>query len=162
MTTTFEALTWRGGEDVQLLAYGIFPSGGPGPEIDFTACDPAPPTRRFRFDLPLEDDQGRPIRCVTLYESQWQKGFHGDGTATVRPLVACLLRTIVAHGARVAWCMFEGMFHYDHLLTDDICDQVYAYHTQALAAPRLAFDETRAGAAWKHEIRQLRTLAEWR
>ena len=159
MTTTIDALVWSG-RGVQLLAYGIFPLGRPGPLIDFSACDPSPPRDRFRFDLPLEDDQGKLIRCVTLYESEWE-GFPGKGPETVPAIVSCQLRRIVAHGAKLAWCMFEGIFHYDHLLTDDISDQVYAYHRQSLSEPRLAFDEiTRTSHAWKLEVRELRALTE--
>ncbi|MCP4964922.1 MAG: hypothetical protein GY926_06765 [bacterium] len=42
----------------------------------------------------------------------------------VEYLAGCLDQA-VAGGAMVAWFGFEGSFHFDHLLTPDVADQVY-------------------------------------
>ncbi|MEO6086534.1 MAG: hypothetical protein ABIQ18_25815 [Umezawaea sp.] len=41
------------------------------------------------------------------------------------PQLEACLSTACRHPGSVAWPTFEGSFHFDHLLTDDVADQVY-------------------------------------
>ncbi|MEU2065096.1 hypothetical protein [Streptomyces sp. NPDC013455] len=71
------------------------------------------------------------------------------------------LRRLCADGRAVAWAGFEGSFHYDHLLTEDIASSVYGYSASG-AEPVVAWDfATLRSAAWRQRIAGIRaTLQE--
>ncbi|MEU6229094.1 hypothetical protein [Streptomyces sp. NPDC047042] len=71
------------------------------------------------------------------------------------------LRRLCADGRAVAWAGFEGSFHYDHLLTEDIASSVYGYCASG-AEPVVAWDlATLRSAAWRQRIAETRaTLQE--
>ncbi|MEV5145133.1 hypothetical protein [Streptomyces sp. NPDC052727] len=70
------------------------------------------------------------------------------------------LRRLCADGRATAWAGFEGSFHYDHLLTEDIASSVYGYCVGG-AEPVVAWDfATLRGAAWKKRIAETRAALE--
>lgn len=57
------------------------------------------------------------------------------------------LQVAIAGGASLAWFAFEGSFDFEHLLTPDIADQVYAVATPKGEELALV-DEQREGSDW--------------
>lgn len=58
----------------------------------------------------------------------------------------------------VAWAAFEGSFSFDHLLTADIANQVYAVADTRGAAVAVD-DQARASAAWADRVARARAAA---
>jgi hypothetical protein len=52
--------------------------------------------------------------------------FHDISQEFVPYLMQCLQKAC-AGADGVAWLGFEGSFHFDHLFTEDIADQIYGY-----------------------------------
>ncbi|GAA5017797.1 hypothetical protein [Streptomyces siamensis] len=70
------------------------------------------------------------------------------------------LRRLCADGRAVAWAGFEGSFHYDHLLAEDIASSVYGYCVSG-AEPVVVEDfATLRGVAWKMRIGEARAALE--
>ncbi|WP_217241713.1 hypothetical protein [Streptomyces sp. AC555_RSS877] len=70
------------------------------------------------------------------------------------------LRRLCADGRAVAWAGFEGSFHYDHLLTEDMASSVYGCCVSG-AEPEVARDFTiLRGAAWRKRIAETRAALE--
>ncbi|MGW3644580.1 hypothetical protein [Streptomyces sp. NPDC000878] len=70
------------------------------------------------------------------------------------------LRKAAAHAEGIAWVTFEGAFHFDHLFTDDIADQIYGYCV-AGDEPVVVWDrEIMKSDQWKREIRETRSVLD--
>ncbi|MFI0424448.1 hypothetical protein [Spongiactinospora sp. 9N601] len=69
----------------------------------------------------LEDDRGFP-RLPLVYEYDFV--FEVLPEDLRQRLEACL-RTACEHSGSVAWLAFEGSFHFDHILTESVADQIY-------------------------------------
>ncbi|WP_330290192.1 hypothetical protein [Streptomyces sp. NBC_00576] len=70
------------------------------------------------------------------------------------------LRKAAAHAEGIAWLTFEGAFHFDHLFTDDIADQIYGYCVSG-DEPVVAWDrEIMTSDRWKREIREVRSVLD--
>ncbi|WP_406004925.1 hypothetical protein OG440_01185 [Streptomyces sp. NBC_00637] len=71
-----------------------------------------------------------------------------------------VLRRLCADGRAIAWAGFEGSFHYDHLLTEDIASSVYGYCVSG-TEPEVAWSfAILRGAAWKKRIAGTRATLE--
>ncbi|MFF9660404.1 hypothetical protein [Streptomyces griseoluteus] len=64
-----------------------------------------------------------------------------DTSLDLRQYTRAVLRRLCADTRAVAWAAFEGTFHYDELLTDQVADQVYGYCTTG-AEPVVEWDVT--------------------
>ena len=84
-----------------------------------------------------------------------------DPTPDLSAYTCEALRRLCAAGPAVAWAGFEGSFHYDHLLTDDIASSVYGYCASG-TEPVVAGDfATLRGEAWRQRMSEARaTLQE--
>jgi hypothetical protein len=70
------------------------------------------------------------------------------------------LRKASVHAGGIAWLTFEGAFHFDHLFTDDIADQIYGYCV-AGEEPVVAWErEIMKSDRWKREIREVRSVLD--
>lgn len=70
------------------------------------------------------------------------------------------LRKAAAYAEGIAWLTFEGAFHFDHLFTDDIADQIYGYCV-AGNEPVVVWDrEIMKSDQWKREIREARSVLD--
>jgi len=65
--------------------------------------------------------------------------------------VAGCLSEAVNAGALVAWFAFEGSFHFDNLLTPEICSQVYGVGDRAGIALVTAADQL-ASVGWAQRV----------
>ncbi|MFF0021816.1 hypothetical protein ACWERY_06760 [Streptomyces sp. NPDC004082] len=84
--------------------------------------------------------------------------FH-DTSLTLSRYTCEALRRLCADGSAVAWA-FEGSFHYDHLLTEDIASSVYG-HCASGTEPVVAWDfATLRGTAWKGRVAETRAALE--
>lgn len=73
-------------------------------------------------------------------------------------VVTAWLPQALAAGAKLAWFAFEGSFDFEHVLTADIADQVYAVATREGVELALA-DEQREGATWPATLEAARRCA---
>ena len=137
MTALAAAISW-GGTNVVLSLFVVWPTA------ERRAVAPpalAHPAEVRTYDL---DDDGGYLGSKSVTEI--------DVVFRVVPpdldqLVQAWLASSMAAGATVAWFAFEGSFHFEHLLTADVADQVYAVadaHSVALATD----DDHRATAGW--------------
>jgi hypothetical protein len=148
-----EAITWSGPAVVILftigrvespLREGEFDMWGTGPdEVGLYEMSSEPRERQAtvrEYDLTFEEDRL-------------------DGPDFPAYLRECL-RKASAHAEGIAWLTFEGAFHFDHLFTDDIADQIYGYCV-AGDDPVVAWDrELMKSDGWKREIREVRSVLD--
>ena len=140
MTAVEEALTWSGnGADVSVF---VVTRAGAGVALDTTVGDDRPQPSVF----PLDQDDPPSLPGLDVVEVDAHFGaLPGD----LAGYVTTLLQRALDGGAVVAWCAFEGSFHFDHLLTGDVADQVYGVASRSTGV-RLALDDaTRTGAGWR-------------
>ncbi|MER7957317.1 hypothetical protein [Streptomyces sp. NPDC096030] len=79
-----------------------------------------------------------------------------DVSLDLREYTRGVLRRVCADARAVAWAAFEGTFHYDALLTDEVAHQVYGYCTTG-AEPVVEWDlEALRGEEWRRRITEAR------
>ncbi|MFE2872137.1 hypothetical protein [Embleya sp. NPDC059259] len=123
-----QALRWDG-VDAMVSLFAVHPRTAPavaGPLVP----DPAPVAVGVHV---LHDaDAVLPglvvVECDLTYERL---------PADLAALLTGILEQACADGAVLAWLGFEGSFHFEHLLTADIADQIYGVCSNDLG-PRLA------------------------
>ncbi|MER5398131.1 hypothetical protein [Streptomyces sp. NPDC002599] len=83
-----------------------------------------------------------------------------DVSLDLREYTRAVLRRVCADTQAVAWAAFEGAFHYDELLTDQVAHQVYGYCT-ADAEPVVEWDTVALrGEEWRHRIAEARAAVD--
>jgi hypothetical protein len=102
----------------------------------------------------------QPAAIASLGLMSYDLTFH-DTSLALSTYTCEALRRLCADGRAVAWAGFEGSFHYDHLLTEDIASSVYGYCASG-AEPVVAWHfATLRSAAWRQRIAETRaTLQE--
>lgn len=145
MSKLLAALSWSG-RDTMLSLFVAFP-GDPTHVL--------PPDRRSQPDAvrtyELEDLDGRlPGLSVVEYDLTFDAP-PPDLEAVVRGW----LQMAIAAGASLAWFAFEGSFDFEHLLTPDIADQIYAVATPEGEELALA-DDRREGPDWVRSLEAAR------
>ncbi|MFB4317446.1 hypothetical protein [Actinomadura sp. 21ATH] len=152
MTSTREAVCWGGPAVVTLFTLGrveeclredAFEIPGMRPdEIDIIRMRPEPD-----------------VKEVAVWE--YDLVFHDVDQDIASYLLQCLPR-VCAGAEGVAWSAFEGSFHFDHLFTDDVAEQIYGY-CMAGEEPAVAWeDEIRKSSGWKRRISDARSAVERR
>ncbi|MFK4103877.1 hypothetical protein ACI2L1_28105 [Streptomyces sp. NPDC019531] len=153
MSSLKEAITWSGPAVVLLFTAGR--AGSRLPDDGFGVFDTPPDEVEF-FEMSAEPGQGRAV--VREYDLTFE-----EDRLDEPDFPGCLrecLRKASAHAEGIAWLMFEGAFHFDHLFTDDIADQVYGYCV-AGGEPVVVWDrETMKSDRWKREIRGVRSVLD--
>ncbi|MEE1766402.1 MULTISPECIES: hypothetical protein [unclassified Streptomyces] len=145
------ALCWRGPVSVNVFVLGAgwtplpkeaFHLAGLVPDAvsAFPLREPPPTVARLglvSYDLDFEDDS---------------LDLHAYTRAALRR---------VCEGTRaVAWTAFEGSFHYDELLTQQVAHQVYGYCVSG-GEPVTAWDITALrGARWRSRVAEARVALE--
>ncbi len=148
MSRLEDALTWSGSGAV--VSVFVATPVGTDPALDLVVGDIRPSsTSVFR----LEQDPPRPWPRLDVDE--FDAGFDAL-PAGLDDYVGTVLQRALDLGAVVAWCAFEGSFHFEHLLTDDVAQQVYA-----VAAPEVGVcvrldDAARTHPAWLWVVRSAR------
>ncbi|GAB3698133.1 hypothetical protein GCM10027589_59570 [Actinocorallia lasiicapitis] len=142
-----DALCWDG--VAPMISCWLVARVPSAPELDFSIGTDSPESVsifEMSRDVPMPEDIGifeYDLRFESLPDSL--EGY----------LREILLRAVRVNGI-VAWLGFEGSFHYDHLLTDDIAPQVYGL-CSASTDPLLAVHEVmRNGDSWRDTMRLYR------
>ncbi|MGW2274161.1 hypothetical protein [Streptomyces yangpuensis] len=83
-----------------------------------------------------------------------------DTALDLREYTRAVLRRLCADGRAVAWAAYEGSFHFDHLLTPDIAEQVYGYCVSGFE-PVVEWDgDALRGDDWKRRIAEVRAAVD--
>ncbi len=106
-------------------------------------------TRTYR----LEDDRDALTALSLVYEYNFE--FEVLPKDLKKPLEACL-RTACEHPGSVAWLAFEGSFHFDHILTESVADQIYGVCATNDSPLVTLDDDAAARAALRDRMRAYR------
>jgi hypothetical protein len=101
----------------------------------------------------LEDDRDALTALSLVYEYNFE--FEVLPKDLKKPLEACL-RTACEHPGSVAWLAFEGSFHFDHILTESVADQIYGVCATGDSPLVVLDDEPAARAALRDRMRAYR------
>jgi hypothetical protein len=115
MSRVREALHWDGFHP----RVSLFLVSGSDAEIDFSPAWEDLPQQVKLYRLVDDSDPGL-IRVVHEYDFDFD-----TLPVNLTPQLEACMSTACRHPGSVAWLAFEGSFHFDHLLTDDVADQVY-------------------------------------
>jgi hypothetical protein len=115
MSRVREALHWDGFSP----RVSLFLVSRSRTEIDFFQAWEDRPRQVKLYRLMDDSDPGR-IRVVYEYDFDFD-----TLPVNLTPQLEACMRTACQNPGSVAWLAFEGSFHFDHLLTDDVADQVY-------------------------------------
>jgi hypothetical protein len=148
-----EALTWSGPAVVLLFTVGRAASALEEDAFDLLG------TRPDEVALfPVSTEAWDRDAVVLAYDLTFDEG-RLDDPGLPGHLRECL-RKAAAHAEGIAWLTFEGAFHFDHLFTDDIADQVYGYCV-AGGEPVVVWDDgTLKSDRWKREIGDVRSALD--
>lgn len=150
MNDVLDALYWNGSE-AMISLYLLTDRDSP-PELDFSTESCSPDEVR---PFTLEDEDGV-IGQLNL--------FTYDLVFTVLPPEAPAYLDEVLRRAseagRMAWLGFEGHFHFDHLMTDDVASQIYGVCRNG-GTPHVVLDQRElVDAAWIETIRRHRRMLD--
>jgi hypothetical protein len=104
------------------------------------------------YELEDPDDILRALEFVEL------DLIYNEPPLDLAEVITAWLQEALTSGAKLAWFAFEGSFDFEHILTADIADQVYAVATGDGVELALA-DEQREGAAWTATLEAVRRRA---
>ncbi|MEV3973488.1 hypothetical protein AB0K68_36045 [Streptomyces sp. NPDC050698] len=103
--------------------------------------------------------QEQPAALASLGLMSYDLTFH-DTSLALSTYTCEVLRRLCADGRAVAWAGFEGSFHYDHLLTEDVASSVYGYCVSG-SEPVVAWDfATLRSAAWRRGMAEARAILQ--
>ncbi|KQW16149.1 hypothetical protein [Streptomyces sp. Root369] len=153
MTSLKEALTWNGPAVVLLFTLGRRESSLDEGQFDILGMRPD------EVDLfPVSTESWDRQAVVQAYDLTFEEE-RLDDPELPGYLRECL-RKASAHAEGIAWLTFEGAFHFDHLFTDDLADQVYGYCV-AGDEPVVVWDrELMKSDRWKREIGDVRSVLD--
>ena len=147
MTRLLEAIGWSG-SGVTLSLFCVF-DALPAPDWDASVGSSVPRRRRMTI---LEDEAGvLAPRVVVSYDLEF-----AAAPSDLARYLREILKRVLDVGARIAWFGFEGSFDYQHLLTEDIADQIYAVATSAGQLWLALDDATLMSPEWRESVEQLR------
>ena len=153
MSSLKDAITWSGPAVVILFTIGRVESPLGDAEFDIAGMRPDEVERYEMSSEPRERGA-----AVLEYDLTFGEDRLDDPEFPGR-LRECLRRA-AAHADGIAWLTFEGAFHFDHLLTDDIAGQVYGYCV-AGGEPVVVWDYgTLKSERWKREIGDVRSALD--
>ncbi|MFF0050351.1 hypothetical protein [Streptomyces sp. NPDC005498] len=115
-----DLLCWRGPVSVNVFVIGA--GNTPLPEEAFHLAGMVPDAF---LPFPLLE---QPEAIERLGPVSYDMDFD-DTSLDLREYMGAVLRYVCADTRAVAWAAFEGAFHYDELLTDQVAHQVYGYCT---------------------------------
>ena len=140
MGTIVDAITWSG-SGATLSLFAVYPQTPP--HVDPGALG----LPEFHAQTYLLDDEAGLLGGGSLVEYD----FHfASVPADLRKCLRTLLDWARASGAIVTWFGFEGSFHFEHLLTEDVANQVYALADNEGIA--LAEDQDLESVTWRERV----------
>ena len=138
MSKLLAALSWSG-RDTMLSLFVAFPHDGSAHLA--APVGASQPGAVRTYDLEDADD-----RLPSLSFVEYDLTYNAP-PPDLELVVRGWLRAAISAGASLAWFAFEGSFDFEHLLTPDIADQIYAVATPDDESLALV-DELREGADW--------------
>lgn len=149
MSKVTDALAWDG-VCVAVCIYAVYEAGSVPPEFPCFSRDGVPfkAAASFRLEDEMEVLGGRNLVCyeVKLFELPADLGGYLDFCAAA----------VFCTGASFVWMAFEGGFDFEHLLTDDVADQIY-FACAAGGSSVMALDDAiLQSLGWRSEIAQKR------
>ncbi|GAA2639889.1 hypothetical protein [Streptomyces vastus] len=153
MSSLKEAITWSGPAVVILFTIGRAESRLEEGEFDISG------TRPDEVGLyEMSSEPGETPTAAWEYDLTFEEGRLDDPDFPAY-LRECL-RIASARAEGIAWLTFEGAFHFDHLFTDDIADQIYGYCV-AGEEPVVTWDrEIMKSDRWKGGVRGVRAVLD--
>lgn len=153
MISLKDAIAWSGPAVVILFTIGHADSRLEEGEFEFSGIRP---DQVELYEMVPEPRERK--ATVWEYDLAFEEG-RLDDSDFPGYLLECL-RKASAHAEGIAWLTFEGAFHFDHLFTDDIADQIYGYCV-AGDEPVVVWDhEIMKSDRWKREIREVRSVLD--
>jgi hypothetical protein len=94
-----------------------------------------------------------------LISWEYDLTFSGISESIIPYLLLCLESTST-HADGVAWLAFEGSFHFDHLFTEDVAEQIYGYCVIG-SEPVVIWDgEILKSGRWKRRISDVKYFVD--
>ena len=146
MSGLTDAISWSG-SDVTLILFVVFP-----------------PDTKPSFRRPVNVSQPEAVRTYVLEDID--RLIHGRQCheydlifdrvpSDLDSILVSWLESVITAGADFAWFAFEGSFHFNHILTQDVARQIFAVATNH--GIELAIeDDYRRGAGWAARLHYLR------
>lgn len=146
-----EAIAWSGSATVLVFVIGA--GDTPLPREAFHVAGLVPDDF---LPFPLESAPEPLERLgVVSYDLTFE-----DTALDLRDYTRACLERVCADGPAVAWAAYEGSFHYDHILTPDVAEQVYGYCVSG-AGPVVEWDgDVLRGEDWKHRVAGVRAALD--
>ncbi|WP_329064067.1 hypothetical protein [Streptomyces sp. NBC_01429] len=150
MSSLKEAICWSGPAVVILFTLGRAESSLLESEFETPGMRPDEVER-----FPVSAEEGGRQAVVREYDLTFQ-----DADQDFAPYLRTCLRKASAHAEGIAWLAFEGAFHFDHLFTEDVADQIYGYRVPG-GDPVVAWDSAILKSdGWKQEIGEVRSVLD--
>ncbi|TQL04597.1 hypothetical protein FBY24_3718 [Cellulomonas sp. SLBN-39] len=150
MSRFTDAVSWSG-RGVTLILFAVFPADASIASLERVGGQVQPrDVRRYRLD-----DVDRRLGGRQCYE--WDLAFDAV-PSDAEGLVSAWLAAALDAGAEFAWFAFEGSFSFNHILTVDVADQVFA--VGGSAGIDVAIDDrAQVAAGWVATITAVRERA---
>jgi hypothetical protein len=145
------AISWSGVAVVNLFVIGR--DEEPMAESDFEVSGMRPDRVEV---FPLRDDS---VWDRTATVREYDLVFD-DPSAELGAYVEACLRRAGSPADTVAWAAFEGSFHFGHLLTDDIADQIYGLCVNGRDPVVIRDSGMLNSEGWRQQVRQARACLE--
>ncbi len=150
MSRFTNAVSWSG-RGVTLILFAVFPADASIASLERVPSQVQPrDVRRYRLE-----DLDRRLGDRQCYE--YDLAFDAVPPDT-EVLVSAWLGAALEAGAEFAWFAFEGSFDFDHILTVDVADQVFAVGSSASIDVAID-DRARTAACWVAKITAVRERA---
>ncbi|MEU5992339.1 hypothetical protein ABZ806_25495 [Spirillospora sp. NPDC047418] len=99
------------------------------------------------------------LNAKELIVWEYDLTFHDVSQDSIPYLLLCLERASAGANG-VAWLAFEGSFHFEHLFTEDIADQIYGYCMTG-GEPVVVWDgEVLKSGGWKRRISEVKSALD--
>lgn len=151
MNRVLDAICWDG--TAPTVSLFVISAAQEAPDVASAWGDDVP--RRTRTYC-LEDDRPEP-NLPPVYEYDFE--FEIIPVGLQQYLESCL-RMACERAGSVAWLAFEGSFHFDHILTESVADQIYGICATGDSPLVVLDDEPVARAALNGRIRAYRMRLE--
>lgn len=146
-----EFLCWRGPASVDVFVLGA--GNTPLPNESFRLAGLVPDAVLTYVLMEQPEDIER--LGLVSYDLDFD-----DTSLDLRAYTRAALRRVCEGSRAVAWAAFEGSFHYDELLTDQVAHQVYGYCVSG-TEPVIEWDRAALRSEeWRHRIAGARTALD--
>ncbi|WP_344971879.1 hypothetical protein [Salinactinospora qingdaonensis] len=148
MSQVLENLRWDG--ITPRVSMFVVTESARAPKLEFDIKGTKPKKTKV-FHLEDEDET---LQGVNIFE--YDLTFDTLPTDPLQYLKSCLRQACIK-GGNLAWLGFEGSFHYDHLLTDEIAEEIYGICGENEEPIVILDEEELHKASWKETLQIYRS-----